>query len=117
MADLGDYDISKLDPSVLTRLKQRNSGGLSRVSYEERHERECELMQVREPRQATTIPTGKRRVDGRSLRKTGRTAQVNIKTTPEAKAMLAEKAARLNLSLAAAFELAIGRLEDALPKE
>lgn len=112
MSEIGDYDISKLDPSALMKLKQRNGHARPGDSYEVRNEREQQLMKVREPRKASSVPGGKpAKVDGRSLRKTGRTAQVNLKTTPEAKAMLSDTAARLKLSLAATFELAIRRLE------
>ena len=111
MADLGDFNISMLNPDALLRLKQRNSERRPRDSYEERHEREQQLMRVREPKRATTIPARTAKVDGRTLRRTGRTTQVNLKTTAEARQMLIDKSATLGLSLAATFELAISQLE------
>ena len=110
MADLGDFNISMLNPDALLRLKQRNSERMS-STYEERHEREQQLMRVREPKRATTIPARTGKVDGRTLRRTGRTTQLNLKTTADARQMLIDKAATLGLSLAATFELAISQLE------
>jgi hypothetical protein len=105
-----------LNPEALLRLKRRNSDRSTRDSYEERHEREQQLMRVREPERATTIPVRTAKVDGRTLRRTGRTTQLNLKTTAEARQMLIDKAATLGLSLAATFELAISQLEAKKPK-
>lgn len=116
MAELREYSIDMLDPDALLRLKQRNSER-ARDSYQEREEREQQLMRVREPRRATAIPARSGKVDGRTLRKTGRVTQVNIKTTSEAKQTLFDKAAALGLSLAETFELAINALEVKKTKE
>jgi hypothetical protein len=52
------------------------------------------------------------RLDGRSLRRTGRTLQINIKCTPETRRQLFEVCQKHDISVAEAFEEAIQALAE-----